>query len=184
MTEINASQSLETTPKAVEYITTLPPIAWLCGGLLGLMAFGAIPTSVGIFMAIAGFLFIRHLDAQRALEMAKARAASYANTIGPIMVCSTSPDEGVEAIQSRAKAWRESLELSGNPYWDKLPIIEFPYSPMLFDSSQLSAGWNIYLHLSDARRHSENMKWYEGKCPNELKALFSSAVLPVPKIEI
>jgi len=183
MDNSSANTEVETTPKALEYITTVPPIGWLIGGLLGLMAFGAIPPSVGIFMGIAGFWFIRHLDAQRALEMAKARAASYCNTIGPVMVCSTSPDEGVESIRKRAEAWRESLRLSGNPYWDKIPIVEFPYSPMLFDTLQLSAGWNIYLHLSDARRHAENMKWYEGKCPNDLKGLFASAVLPVPKME-
>jgi len=179
----SAKEAVQPTPKAVEYITTVPPIVWICVVLLGLMACGALPVSVGVFLCVAAILFVRHLDSQRVLEEKKARAAAFVNCIGPVMVCSGSPDEGIESIRKRAEAWRESLKMSGNPYWDKIPIIEYPYSPMLFETSQLSAGWNIYLHLADAKRHTENIKWYESKCPNDLKGLFASAVLPAPKME-
>jgi len=180
----NEIKTVQPTPKALEYITTVSPIVWVCFVLLGLMAFGAISVGVGIGIGVAAFLFLRHLSAAQALEKAKAQAAAFTNCIGPVMVCSTLPNEGVEVIRERAEVWRESLKLSGNPYWNVIPIIEFPYSPMLFNSSQLAAGWNIYLHMADARRHAENMQWYEGKCPQVLKALFANAVLPAPKQEL
>jgi len=184
MTNDSANIPVETSPKALDYITTVSPIVWVCFVLLGLIAIGTLPLSVGIFLGVGAFWYVRHIEAQRTLEQLKARASAFANCIGPVMVCSTSPDEGVEAIRERALAWRESLKLSGNPYWNLIPIIEFPYSPMLFETAQLSAGWNIYLHLADSKRHTENMRWYEVKCPQDLKALFANAVLPAPKQEV
>jgi len=180
----NEIKTVQPTPKALEYFVSMPPQIWVAGILLGLIAFGAINVPVGIGIGIAAFLFLRNLSERQALEQAKARASAFANCIGPVMVCSTSPDEGVEAIRERALAWRESLKLSGNPYWNLIPIIEFPYSPMLFETAQLSAGWNIYLHLADSKRHTENMRWYEVKCPQDLKALFANAVLPAPKQDV
>jgi len=180
----NEIKTVQPTPKALEYITTVSPIVWVCFVLLGLVALGTLPLSVAVFLGIGAFWYVRHIEAQRTMEQAKAQAAAFANCIGPVMVCSTSPNEGVEVIRERAEVWRESLKLSGNPYWNVIPIIEFPYSPMLFNSSQLAAGWNIYLHMADARRHAENMQWYEGKCPQVLKALFANAVLPAPKQEL
>jgi hypothetical protein len=98
--------------------------------------------------------------------------------IGPIVVGSDNPEENVYLVQEKAKAWREKLKLSGNPYADKIPILEYPYSPMIYSVGQLSAGWSIYCKELAERQHRANMDWYEGKCPTELKALFASAVLP------
>jgi len=178
----NEIEAVQPTPKALEYITTVSPIVWICGVLLGLMAFGALPVSVGVFLCVGAFWYVRHIDAQRVLEQQRAAAASYVNVKGPVMVCSVNPNEGIASINARADEWRENLKLSGNPYWEKIPIIKFPYTPILYGSSQLSFGWNEYLQASDSKRHSANMEWCE-KCPKELRDEFKSAVLPAPKME-
>ena len=180
----NEIETVETTPKALEYITTVSPIVWVCFAVLGLMAFGAISVGVGIGIGITAFLFLRHIAAAQVLEQLKARASAYSNCIGPEVISSTCPEDGVEVIQARAAAWRESLKLSGNPYWNILPLIEFPYNPILYDNSQLSSSWSRYKAEVGSKQHIENVKWHEGKCPPDLKALFANAVLPAPKQEL
>jgi len=184
MTNDSANIPAQPTPKALEYFVAMPPQIWVAGILLGLMAFGAISVGVGIGIGIAAFLFLRHIAAAQVLEQLKARASAYSNCIGPEVISSTCPEDGVEVIQARAAAWRESLKLSGNPYWNILPLIEFPYNPILYDNSQLSSSWSRYKAEVGSRQHIENVKWHEGKCPPDLKALFANAVLPAPKQEL
>ncbi len=155
-----------------------PPIFVAFGILAGLAAFGVLKPIVAMCLFIGVYLFIRHQEKEAELKEAKSRAAAYANMIGPIVVGSDNPEENVYLVQEKAKAWREKLKLSGNPYADKIPIIEYPYSPMIYSVGQLSAGWSIYCKELAERQHRANMDWYEGKCPTELKALFASAVLP------
>jgi len=182
--EKTANIPVETPPKALEYFVSMPPQIWVAGIILGLIAFGAISVPVGIGIGIAAFLFLRNLSAQQALEQAKARASAYANCIGPEVISSTCPEDGVEVIRERALAWRESLRLSENPYWNILPLIEFPYNPILYDNSQLSSSWSRYKAEVGSRQHMENVKWHDHKCPQDLKALFANAVLPAPKQEV
>lgn len=162
-------------------IAELPGIFWVIGVLLLLSLVGALKPGIAALLAVAALIANHHIKQADKLREAKARAASYANMIGPIVVGSDNPEENVYDVQEKAKAWRERLELSGNPYAKQLPIIEFPYSPMLYGTGQLSAGWSLYQKQLAETQHMENLKWYEGKCPNELKALFASAVLPSPQ---
>lgn len=155
-----------------------PPIAIAFGILAGLAAFGIVKPIVAMCLFVCVWVFVRHQEKEAELKEARSRAAAYANMIGPIVVGSDNPEENVYLVAEKAKAWREKLQLSGNPYADKLPIIEYPYSPMIYSVGQLSAGWSIYCKELAERQHRANLEWYEGKCPQELKALFASAVLP------
>ena len=158
-----------------------PPIFVAFGILAGLASFGVLKPIVALLLFCGVWWFVRHQEKAAELREAKSRAAAYANMIGPIVVGSDNPEENVYLVQEKAKAWRDKLRLSGNPYADKIPIIEYPYSPMIYSVGQLSAGWSIYCKELAERQHRANLEWYEGKCPNELKALFASAVLPPVK---
>lgn len=161
-------------------LATVPLYIWVIFALVGLTLFKVVPVWLGVTGALAALLANYHIQQADKLREAKSRAASYANMIGPIVVGSDNPEENVYDVQGKAKAWREKLRLSGNPYADILPIIEYPYSPLLYENEQLSTGWSIYQKQIASRQHMENIKWYEGKCPAQLKALFASAVLPSP----
>lgn len=161
-------------------LATVPLYIWVIFALIGLTLFNVVPVWLGVTGALAALIANYHIQQADRLREAKSRAASYANMIGPIVVGSDNPEENVYDVQEKAKAWREKLRLSGNPYADVLPVIEYPYSPMLYGTGQLSAGWNLYQKQLAELQHMENIKWYEGKCPAQLKALFASAVLPSP----
>jgi hypothetical protein len=161
--------------------SNFPPIFIAFGILAGLAAFGLLKPIMAMCLFVGVYLFVRHQEKEAELKEARSRAAAYANMIGPIVVGSDNPEENVYLVQEKAKAWREKLKLSGNPYADKIPIIEYPYSPMIYSVGQLSAGWSIYCKELAERQHRANIEWYEGKCPSELKALFASAVLPPVK---
>lgn len=159
-------------------LAEIPLFIAFIGICLGLVLLNVIPAWLGVVGSFGAILYHNYAAKQEALKEAKSRAASYANMIGPIVVGSDNPEENVFDVAEKAKAWRENLKLSGNPYADLLPIIEYPYSPMLYQVGQLSAGWSIYQKQLAETQHMENLKWYEGKCPAPLKGLFASAVLP------
>lgn len=143
-----------------------------------LMAFRLLNVGVGACIIVAGYMYIRHVKAVEALKEAKARAGAWANLIGPVVVGSAHPGESAAEVAERAVYYREQLRLSGNPWAEKLPIIEMPYTPILTAYGQLTAGWSIYQKSVGERQHIENMAWYERGCPNELKAMFANSVLP------
>lgn len=162
-------------------LAKMPVFVGVIGAALGLTLLNVIPVWLGVVASLLAVIAHNQSEKQKALAEARSRASSYANMIGPIVVGSDNPEENVYDVQEKAKAWREKLMLSGNPYADVLPIIEYPYSPMLYQVGQLSAGWSIYQKQLAETQHMENLKWYEGKCPAPLKALFASAVLPSPQ---
>lgn len=176
-------QPLQITANDFRELTSVPLYVWVIFALVCLTMFKVLPVWLGIVGSIAAVLANYHVTQADKLREAKSRAASYANMIGPIVVGSDNPEENVYDVHEKAKAWREKLRLSGNPYADVLPIIEYPYSPMLYQVGQLSAGWSLYQKQLAEVQHMENLKWYEGKCPATLKALFASAVLPSQKVE-
>lgn len=152
------------------------------------------PVGVALIMALSGvnllicaliitgaILYQNHLSKQEALKEARARAAGFANCAGPIVVSSQDPNEGPEQVAERARAFRENLRMSGNPYAEIIPIIEMPYAPMIYSNGQFSMGFTVYQACVDARRYEENMKWYNGKCPDILKPHFAAYVLPTPQ---
>ena len=178
-----ANEVLQNDSNILQTILQMPPLALLWGVSLGLAATGFANLGPCIVLGIIGTIYLVLVQNKVKLDRAKARAAAYSMCCGPIMVMSCTPEEGPAEISARAEKWRENLKLSGNPYWNVLPIVEFPYSPVLYESGQLSASWNMYLAQADARRHVENIKWLEGKCPQALKSIFAMQVMPAPKEE-
>lgn len=183
-TNNSASEAMENTPKLVQDLASVPPVAWPVGAVLLMAAAGTLPFWLA-GVAVAGIFLAKHIIAKdAALKEAKARAAVYANICGPVVVCSLSPEETTGEVQARAEKWKEQLKMSGNPYADKIPVVVFPFQPMLYPVGQLSIGWNIYQKEVSEKQHTANLEWYERGCPAHLRATFASAVLPAPKTEV
>lgn len=125
-----------------------------------------------------GLLVWRMADKTRQAREAAARVGACANVCCPQIVRSMTPYEGADVVAERAKKWRDDLEASGNWYWDKIPIIEYPFQPMIFEVGQISQAWDIYCRMAGEVQHTENIKW-AAKCPDELRAIILSQVLPV-----
>lgn len=179
--DISETKQVQESPKLVQDLMQLPAWAVMCAAFLGVAAFGIMP----FWAAITGCLFVlvtKRIEAAKYAEkVAMAQAATYANCIGPVVVSSIRPDETLDELQDRAAHWKEQLKLSGNPYAERIPVVVIPYNVVLTEHNQLTAGWSIYQKQVAERQHIENLGWYERGCPNELKALFASAVLPAPK---
>lgn len=183
MSTHSETSTVQNTPPLLQDLQKLPPIVIAIAILLGMTATGFLPWKMTLFLIVLVWIGLSQIERRQALKEAKARAASYTNCIGPVVVSSIHPLETVEEVQDRADDWKMQLSLSGNPYADKIPVIAMPYNVMLTEHGQLTAGWSIYQRQVGERQHIENIKWYEGKCPAELKGLFASAVLPAPKHE-
>lgn len=108
-----------------------------------------------------------------------ARAWSYANMCGPVLIMSSHPNETVEEVHERAAKFRRQLELSGNHYHRQIPFVVYPYNPMLFGQGQLTMSWNVYQRMAGEQLHKENLIWAD-TCPAELKPIFLSQVMPQP----
>lgn len=137
---------------------------------------------VVIFLAVAGFAAWGAWTAaekKREAREAAARATSYALICGPCVIPSAHPNEPAESVRERAAEFREQLRISGNPYWAQIPVEAYPYNPMIFGVGQLSAAWNIYLRYAAERQHAANQEWLS-VCPEQLRALFLSQVMPQP----
>jgi hypothetical protein len=176
-----ATQQPQQAPNILQEISKLPPIALVVTVVLGFCVLGLLPLYAAAMLIGLSWWGLTAIERAQALKEAKARAATYANCIGPIVVSSIHPNETVEELELRCEEWRESLKLSGNPYAEKIPVIAMPYQVMLAEYGQLTAGWSTYQRQVGERQHNENIIWHSGKCPSELKALFASAVLPAPK---
>jgi len=183
MSEESAKTTLQETPSLLQDMSKIPPMAWVITVILAMTAVGVLPWMGAVSLVFLAWVGLSRIEAAQALKDAKARAATYANCIGPIVVSSIHPNETLIELEARANDWREKLRLSGNPYAEKIPIITYPYNVMLVEHGQLTAGWSTYQRNVGETQHMENLKWYEGKCPSELKSLFASAVLPAPKQE-
>jgi hypothetical protein len=177
--EKNAN-SLVQTESILVHLSAIPAHVWAIGFCLLLAVLGAIHPLVCLCAILAILAARHHIKRVEIEKEARARAASYANLIGPIVVGSETPEENVYDVHEKAEAWREKLRLSGNPYWKIIPIVEFPYQPLLYATGQLSAGFSIYRQEVAEKQYLENLDWYNKKCPAEIKTLFASAVLPQP----
>lgn len=148
----------------------LPTIAFLIWACIH--PYSAIPAG------IAGYVFHRIGEANRIAREEAARAASFANICGPVVVGSIHPGETVDEVANRVADFKHRIKISGNLYADKIPVIAHPYAPMIYGYGQLTAAWNIYLREVGERQHQENIKWAESGCPKELRTLFLSQVMP------
>jgi hypothetical protein len=134
-------------------------------------------------VAIGGGVVAWHLaEKRRLLRESAARAAAYANICGPVVIASQHPAETVNEVRARADEFREQMRLSGNPYWLQIPVVAYPFEPMLFGVGQLTAAWNLYQRLAGEKQHAENLVWAD-RCPAQLKAIFLSQVMPSPQTD-
>ena len=136
-------------------------------------------------MAIAGYVVWVASEKKRVARENAARLSAVMNLCAPVVVPSMWITEDILSVNARAAQMKQDLIDSGNPYAGIIPVIPFPYEPMLFQVGQLSMSWAIYQRMIGERVHMENLKWHEGKdCPAQLKAIFASQVMPAPKIEV
>jgi len=139
---------------------------------------------VVVCMGIAGYGVWTIAERKRIARENAARLSAVMNLCAPIVVPSLWITEDVNSVAERAAQMKQDLKDSGNPYADILPVIPFPYTPMLFQVGQLSMSWAIYQRLVGEQVYMENLKWYEGACPAQLKPIFASQVMPAPKFEV
>lgn len=157
----------------------------IAGALLaGIFLYFIYPMAI-IFIGIAavgGAIAWHFAEKKAAYREAQARADAFANICGPVLISSSHPFETVEEVRERADEFKRQLELSRNRYWQAIPVIVYPYQPMLYGPGQLTAAWNIYQRMASEYLHAENIKWAESG-PAELRQIFLSQVMPQPKEE-
>lgn len=178
MSQISANQQPQTTRIPLQFIAVFIVVA-----LLGVL-YMAYPKGI-IYLAVAfvtGLVVYNYSDKIRMQREAQARADAFATICGPVLISSNNPVETVEEVQARADEFREQLRLSGNHYAEDIPIVVYPYSPMLFGVGQLTAAWCLYQRLAGERLHEANLIWAEN-CPVQLRPIFLSQVMPAPKEE-
>lgn len=178
MTPNSETAPLQTAPNLLQDISKIPPVSLVYLAILAMIAADALPVWAGVLLIIAVFFVVGAMRREQELKEAKARAATYTNCTCPIIVASRTPNETPADVARFAQEWRENLRLSGNQYAEIIPIIEMPYTPMLTDFGYLTASWAKYQREVGQRVHDENLKWYAGRCPNELKAVFASQAFP------
>lgn len=149
------------------------------GGLLliiGYANFWAAITLVG-----GGVVAWKMAEAKRIANEEAARAASYRHICCPQVICSEHPNESVLSVSQRAEAFRKELQASGNPYAAQIPVIAYPFSPMISDDEMLLTAWDRYRRECGAVLHSKTMEWVEGDCPQQLRAIVLSQVIQRPQ---
>lgn len=158
------------------------PVEWyLHFALLFCLVAGSLPVWGGVCAMLAVRFVFWKIAKDQELREATARAAAWCNICGPVVISSIHPGETVFELKARADEFRANLALSGNPYAAKIPVIEYPYNPMLVEHGQLQLAWTLYQKSVGEFQHIQNLQWYERGCPNELKGLFANSVLPAPK---
>lgn len=178
MSQISAKPPSQPTRIPLQFIAVFIVVA-----LLGVL-YMAYPEGI-IYLAVAfvsGLFAWNYADKIRMQREAQARADAFATICGPVLISSNDPVETVEEVQARADEFREQLRLSGNYYAEDIPIVVYPYSPMLFGVGQLTAAWCLYQRLAGERLHEANLMWAEN-CPVQLRPIFLSQVMPAPKKE-
>lgn len=154
----------------------------ITAGLVILAGLALWKPAILAFLGVAiggGVVAWKIAEKQRLLREAAARAAAYANICGPVVIASTHPGETVDEVRARAEEFRQQMQLSGNPYAHQIPVIAYPFEPMLFGVGQLTAAWNLYQRLAGEKQHAENLTWAD-RCPVQLRAIFLSQVMPAP----
>jgi hypothetical protein len=179
----SANAPMQTSRNLMQDLAAIPPGGVGIAVVLMFTVAGFLPWWGAVVIIAGGWVVVSAIENKHALILAKARASAYTNCIGPVVIGATAPDETLEEIEARADAWREKLKVSGNPYAEIIPVVVYPYTPVLTHYGGLSMTWSMYgLHLAQ-KQYEENVAWYNGKCPSQLKAQFAADVLPAPKTE-
>lgn len=162
----NASANNQPQQARTTLLQEVPPGVWAVGiWFLWAMMHWQSALSAAFFGYVAWNI---QAKAQKAREAA-ARVGACANICCPQLVFSTTPYESPAEISERAKRWREDLRISGNLYAEIIPIVEYPFNPMIYGVGQLTLAWDIYRRQAGEVQHNENLKWVDGKCPRELR---------------
>jgi len=152
----------------------VPPWVWIVGGWLVWAAFhwqSAIPA------AVIGYVVWTLKEKERIAREAAARVGACANISGVQIVDAKTPYESPVEIQKRCEQWREDLRASGNIYAEVIPIIPYPFNPMIYGVGELTYAWDKYRRMVGEVQHQENIKWVEGKCPKELRGAVLSQII-------
>lgn len=169
---------LQAEDKILEKRAALVFAALLCAAVLFWLFPKALLVVVGC--GAGAVVALKIAERTRLQREAAARAAAYANICGPVVIASMHPGETVAEVQQRAEDFREQMRIGGNPYASQIPVIVYPYEPMIFGPGQLTAGWNIYQRLAGEKQHAANQQWADRDCPPQLKQIFLSQVMPAP----
>jgi hypothetical protein len=179
--EETAKEAPQKNHKLLQNLLQIPTEAVAVTAIAGLTAAGIIPLGAAIAIIVIGIGVLYSVNGRHEKEQAKGRASSYVNCNGPVLIYSTSPDEGLRPLNKRAEAWRQKLIESGNPYAHIIPIVIYEYKPILTQVGSLTMSWSMFQVSVGQKQYEENLSWYNGKCPDVLKAQFASEVLPAPK---
>ena len=158
----------------------VPIWVWLVGAWLVWVAFhwqSAVPA------AVIGYSVWSISEKNRIAREAAARVGACANISAPQVVFSNTPYESPESVAQRAAQWREDLRVSGNHYAELIPIIPYPFNPMIYGVGQLTYAWDIYRRQCGEVQHNENLKWVDGKCPRELRPYVLSQIIGRPEMD-
>lgn len=176
MNKVSAKEGLQNDRKSLQIA-----IAIAGAGVLLILASNYVDgvwISVGVGAAVAGIVW-KLAEQLRERREAEARAMSFAYITGPVLVASNHPAEPVNEVTARAAEFREQLRLSGNAYAEQIPIVCFPYQPMIYGVGQLTSAWNIYQREASEHLHAKNLQW-ANECPEPLKPIFLTQVMPQP----
>lgn len=149
------------------------------GGLLLIIGYANFWAAVTL--VIGGVLVWKMAEAKRIANEEAARAASYRNICCPQVICSEHPNESVLSVSQRAEAFRKELQASGNPYAAQIPVIAYPFSPMISADEMLLTAWDRYRRECGAVLHTRTMEWVEGDCPKQLRAIVLNQVIQRPQ---
>lgn len=152
------------------------------GGTLLLIAMWSVWTAA--LVGVVGYVIVRMYEQKRLAEEARARAAAYRNICCPQVICSQHPNEPVASVQARADAFRQALVDSGNPYAAVIPVIAYPFSPMISSDETLFTAWDYYRRECGAELHRVTLEWVDSKCPAQLKGIVLSQVLQRPQTPV
>lgn len=160
------------------FLQEVPPWVWM---VFVWFVWAAFHWQSAVPAAIIGALVWNVSEKQRVAREAAARVGACANISCPQVIFSMTPYESPASVSARAAQWREDLQASGNIYWNEIPIIEFPFNPMIYGVGQLTYAWDIYRRNAGEKQHQENIKWVEGKCPKELRGAVLSQIIGQPE---
>lgn len=162
----------------------IPTQKWILVGVVAAVAAILLVTQYPIIfwfamvagVAVAGTWHVS--EKQRAIREYTARHFAWASLSVPEIIRSTDLNESDESLNRRAAEFRAALKASGNPYWDEIPVIVFPYSPMIYKQGELTMSWPRYKREVAEREYMENMEWGEKIKDNKvLYDLFRSQVM-------
>lgn len=123
-------------------------ILYLLGGALTLVA-----------VLVAGLLVYRYVVAANAQKEEYLRAAAYASAVAPFVVLSDNPEQSPADVQAKAAHIRAQLQASGNPYADKLPVIEFAFHPLMGAANGTYVEFVLYQQMSAKRIWEAHQDW-------------------------